>query len=57
MLMLKVFNEVHCNKGNTEKSAMKIHVSICIQRIYFQEAELLNNSNNYYERIIKDLLK
>ena len=48
---------LHCNKGNTEKSAVAEHWYTCGEPIYFQETEVLHRSQDYLERIIKESIE
>jgi hypothetical protein len=50
-------HQLHCNRGNIEKSAVAEHLNMCKEPILFQETQVLHKTNEYYDRIIKEAIE
>jgi hypothetical protein len=50
-------HQLHCKKGNIERSAVAEHLNICKEPINFHETEILHKSEDFYQRIIKEAIE
>jgi hypothetical protein len=50
-------HKMHCDKGNTEKSAVAEHWYSCGDHIYFEDTKVLHKGRDYLDRIIKESIE